>query len=184
MLVEGDVVDLTNRPIAPYPYEMLPKVPSFTVESDQFEDGGQMPIQTTGVGDNTSPSLRWYGFPEETRSFMVNCFDPDAPTPAGFWHWTVVQVDPEITELRTGAGASDSTLPAGAFHLRNDGSTVRYTGPMPPVGDRPHRYVFAVHALDVDALDIDQDASATSAAFNALFHTLARATITGTFQRG
>ncbi len=177
-------MNLTNRPMAPLPYEMLPKVPSFTVVSDQFENGDVMPIQTTGEGDNTSPSLSWEGFPKETKSFLINCFDPDAPTPAGFWHWTVAQVDPEITHLRTDAGRSDETLPTGAFHLRNDGSQHDYMGPMPPVGDRPHRYVFAVHALDVPNLDIGPDTSATAAAFQALEHTLARGIVMGTYQRG
>ena len=176
-------MDLLKRPLAPEPYSMLPAVPSFLVESDEVEDGAPMPITLTGEGTDTSPSLRWSGFPPETKSFMVNCFDPDAPTPAGFWHWTVVGIDPEITELRLDAGRSDNTLPEGAFHLRNDGSAHSYMGPMPPKGDRPHRYVFAVHALDVDALGLDSDASATRAAFTALQHTLARALITGTYQR-
>ncbi len=174
---------LTDRPIAPLPYEMLPKVPGFTVTSDQFEDGDRMPIQTTGEGDNTSPSLKWEGFPEETKSFVVNCFDPDAPTPAGFWHWTVVQLDPEITHLRTDAGRSDESLPEGAFHVRNDGSTFNYMGPMPPVGDRPHRYVFAVHALDTPVVEVDEGASPTAVAFTILGHTIARGTILGTYQR-
>ena len=176
-------MDLLKRPLAPEPYEQLPAVPSFTVESDQIEDGTPMPIELTGEGTNISPELRWHSFPSETKSFLVNCFDPDAPTPAGFWHWTVVNIDPEITKLRMDAGRSDEHLPAGAFHLRNDGSAHQYMGPMPPEGDRPHRYVFAVHALDVDSIDLDSDASATRAAFTILQHTIARGLLTGTYQR-
>lgn len=176
-------MDLNDRPIAPAPYEVLPAIPKFTLESTEFEDGAPMSVELTGEGESISPSLRWSGFPSETKSFLVNCFDPDAPTPAGFWHWTVVGLGPEVTALDLGAGLSDDTLPEGAFHLRNDGSTHRYTGPMPPVGDRPHRYCFAVHALDVEALPLDANSSATSAAFNALFHSVARAVLTGTYQR-
>ena len=42
-------------------------------------------------------------------------------------------------------------------------------------GDPPHRYVFAVHALDVDYLGVDSDVSPAVAGFNLRFHTLARA---------
>lgn len=62
-------MDLT-RPTAPNPYEMLPKVPAFTLRSDDLEDGGTMP-----------PHLEWRGFPAATKSVVVNCFDPDAPSP-------------------------------------------------------------------------------------------------------
>ncbi len=176
-------MDLSHRPLAPEPYDQLPFVPSFTVKSDDFESGSPIPPQFAGMADNISPHLRWYGFPPETKSFLINVFDPDAPTPAGYWHWTVAGLNTSITELETGAGASDESLPEGAFHLRNDGSEKNYMGPYPPEGDRPHRYYFAVHALDVYALDINEDATATTAAFQGLFHTIARAVMVGTFQR-
>ena len=176
-------MDLNDRPLAPNPYEMLPPVPGFTVESAEFVEGAPIPVELTGEGSDTSPSLRWHGFPEETKSFAVSCFDPDAPTPAGFWHWTVLGLDPDQTELELDAGKDDISLPAGAFNLRNDLSEHAYTGPMPPEGDRPHRYFFAVHALDTDELNLDRDASATAAAFTILPHTLARGVLVGTYQR-
>jgi Raf kinase inhibitor-like YbhB/YbcL family protein len=172
-----------DRPLAQHPYDKLPAVPSFTVTSNDFTDGQPLAPQYAGAGENISPHLSWSGFPDETRSFLVSCFDPDAPTPAGWWHWTVVDLDSAVTELEQGAGQSDLMLPGAAFHVRHDGGGHDYFGPYPPEGDRPHRYVFAVHALDVDTLELDEDATATNAHFAAVFHTIARGIVAPTFQR-
>ncbi|SDD29030.1 hypothetical protein SAMN05216410_3123 [Sanguibacter gelidistatuariae] len=176
-------MDLT-RPVPPAPYSFLPPVPSFTLTSDDMTEGAALDPAFTAGGDNASPHLSWSGFPKETQSFLVNMFDPDAPTPAGWWHWTIVDLPLEVTELNRGDGASDLMLPGAAFHVRNDGGEYDYSGSAPPRGDRAHRYVFAVHALDVDTFDADPDDGATLVAFKAVFHTIARATLTATFQLG
>jgi Raf kinase inhibitor-like YbhB/YbcL family protein len=172
-----------DRPVAPDPYQLLPTVGTFTVTSTDVADGQPMDqmFAHPGVGGrDVSPQLSWSGFPAETRSFTVTCFDPDAPTPSGFWHWLLVNLPTSVTELAQGAGAEDPS--GGALTLRNDYSTTGYGGPYPPEGDRPHRYFFVVHAVDVDALELTPDASAAYASFNLAFHTLARAIITPTYQ--
>ncbi|MGW6446045.1 YbhB/YbcL family Raf kinase inhibitor-like protein [Lentzea sp. NPDC055074] len=171
-----------ERPVAPDPYQLLPQVGTFTVTSTDVRDGEQLPDAQVFEGGNTSPHLTWSGFPEETRSFVVTCYDPDAPTPSGFWHWVAVNLPATTTELATGAGASDDTLPGDAFHVRSDYSTRAFGGAAPPKGDHPHRYYFVVHAVDVDKLDVDENASAAVVSFNLAFHTLARAIITPTYQ--
>lgn len=60
-----------------------------------------------------------------------------------------------MTHLEAGAGASDLMLDGPAFHLRGDAGEASYFGAAPPTGDRPHRYVFTVHALDTDSLGLD-----------------------------
>ncbi len=176
-------VSLT-RPVAPEPYALLPSVAAFDVASADVVHGEPLAAAFTDDGEGLSPALEWSGFPEGTRSFVVSCFDPDAPTPAGYWHWTVVDVPAGTTSLPRGAGSPDGgLLPDGAFHVRADGGTPGYEGAAPPPGDRPHRYVFAVHALDVEHLDVPRDATPTAVAFTALFHTLGRATISPTYSR-
>ncbi len=170
-----------ERPVAPDPYQLLPAVDSFTVTSTDVTDGAPMPkrFAHAGVGgENLSPQLSWTGFPAETRSLTVTCFDPDAPTPCGFWHWLVVNLPTSVTELAQGAGTG--SLPGLA--LRNDFGEPGYGGPYPPEGDRPHRYYFVVHAVDVEALALSADSSAAYACFNLAFHTLARAILTPTYQ--
>lgn len=176
-------MDLT-RPDAPEPYSLLPKVAGFTLTSHDVQDGQPLAHAYTAEGGSTSPHLAWSGFPERTRSFVVSCFDPDAPTPAGFWHWTVANLPVGTTSLARRAGAPGSDhLPPGAIQTRNDGGEVGFMGAAPPPGDKPHRYVFAVHALDVERLDVDSATTPTVVAFQALFHTLARATLAPTYAR-
>jgi Raf kinase inhibitor-like YbhB/YbcL family protein len=174
-----------ERPTAPDPYELLPATGTFTVTSGDVTDGQQLPtsaVHESAGGENVSPALSWSGAPEGTRSYVVTCFDPDAPVPGGFWHWIAVNIPASATELPSGAGADDANLPGNAFHVRNDFSAWGYGGAAPPQGDGPHRYYFVVHAVDVERLDVDEDASAAVVSFNLAFHTLARAIITPIYQ--
>ena len=171
-----------DRPVKPDPYDLLPTVPSFTVTSDDVDDG--RPLKDDQVADhgNTSPQLSWSGAPEGTKSYTVTCFDPDAPTPSGFWHWAVVDLPPDVTSLETGAGAEGASLPGGAFMLKNDGGVVGFMGAAPPPGDQVHRYYFVVHAVTEDSLGIDADASFAVMSFNLAFKTAGRAIVIGTYQ--
>jgi Raf kinase inhibitor-like YbhB/YbcL family protein len=171
-----------DRPVKPDPYELLPKVPSFTVTSDDVTDGQPLKDDQVAAQGNTSPQLSWSGAPEGTRSYTVTCFDPDAPTPSGFWHWAVVDLPADVTSLETGAGREGATLPGAAFMLRNDGGQHGFLGAAPPEGDQVHRYYFVVHAVTEEHLGIDREASMAVMSFHLAFATAGRAIITGTYQ--
>ena len=171
-----------SRPRATPPYDILPAVPSFSLTSEDLADGERMGDRFTAIHENLSPGLRWSGAPAGTRSFVVSCFDPDAPSPSGWWHWAILDIPSSMTHLEAGAGASDLMLDGPAFHLRGDAGEASYFGAAPPTGDRPHRYVFTVHALDTDSLGLDDDATPAMASFAALEHTIARASLTVTHQ--
>jgi Raf kinase inhibitor-like YbhB/YbcL family protein len=175
-----------ERAIAPDPYDFLPVVPSFELLSTDIREGEPLGLahvhsSANPAAGNTSPQLAWSGAPAGTKSYVVTCFDPDAPVPSGFWHWLAIDIPAATTSLDRGAGAGNTSLPAGAFHVRNDYGSLDFGGAAPPAGDHPHRYFFVVHAVDVDTLGIDDAVSPAVASFNLVFHTLARARLVATY---
>ena len=172
----------------PYnPYDFLPALPGFTLTSSDITDGGPLKkAQVSGImgagGQDSSPQLSWSGFPEETRSFAVTVYDPDAPTASGFWHWAVANLPATVAELPAGVG-DGSMLPGDALTMCNDAGIRRFVGAAPPAGHGVHRYFVAVHALDVEKLDLSEDASPAFLGFNIFMHAIARAVIHGTYEQ-
>ncbi|MCB5907357.1 YbhB/YbcL family Raf kinase inhibitor-like protein [Streptomyces pinistramenti] len=172
--------ELKRRPL---PHDFHPQVPEFTVLSDEVEPGGTLRPEQVYSEGNRSPQLRWEGAPAGTKSYAVTCFDPDAPTGSGFWHWSLFDIPASVTELPAGAGSGDMKgLPEGAVHVRNDYGTRDFGGAAPPPGDGPHRYVFTVYAVDQEKLGPDADASPAVVGFNLRFHTLGRAQLVAEFE--
>jgi phosphatidylethanolamine-binding protein (PEBP) family uncharacterized protein len=151
------------------PFHKLNDLPRFDLTSTDIAEGQELSApQTSGKmgvpgGEDVSPQLSWSGFPEETKAFAVTCYDPDAPTGSGFWHWTVTNLPADVTELPAGAG------------------TPEFVGAAPPAGHGPHRYFFIVHALDAP-LEVDESATPAFVGFNLFFHSIGRAWIETTYE--
>ena len=162
---------------------------AFTLTSPDIADGSTIAqsFEFDGFGcsgRNQSPVLRWSGAPEGTKGFAVNVYDPDAPTGSGFWHWYVIDLPASVSELPANAGAKGGAhLPAGARQIRNDYGQYAWGGMCPPPGDKPHRYIFTVHALSVARIDVPDDAPAALTGFMVNANTLAKASFTATYGR-
>ena len=187
-----------DRPVAADPYSLLPRVPLFSLTSTDISDGQPLPTAQTSDGGSISPQLSWSGFPLETKSFLLTCFDPDSPKEDGLWLWLVADIPSDVTSIPAGnstsmmkALASRFFRPASsigveeAIDLPNGSGTVGFSGAAPEKGDRVHRYYFAVHALDVETLELPHGRRTAPdlAAATAVPHTIARAVLMGTHQR-
>ena len=165
---------------------------AFKLTSTSFSDGDYLghehvlaEVYGFGcAGGNKSPQLSWNNVPAGTESFAVTCFDPDAPTGSGFWHWVVVNIPGDVTSLDLDAGNLKSgKLPTGALQIRTDIGAPGYVGPCPPEGDHPHRYIFTVHAVGLKQLPVTADTTAAVVGFYLNFNTLAKATLMGLYKR-
>lgn len=162
----------------------------FTVTSKDLVPG--KPIAMTQVynggmgcsGGNLSPALSWTNAPSGTRSFAITMYDPDAPTGSGWWHWLVYNIPITTTSLPTGAsGGSQNLMPPGSIQGNTDFGVPGYGGPCPPQGDKPHRYIVTVFALNADSLSIPGNATAAVVGFNLHAHTIGKATVTARYGR-
>jgi hypothetical protein len=135
-------------------------------------------------GGNVSPELAWQGAPKGTKSLAVTAYDPDAPTGSGWWHWVVFNLPADTTGLKKGAGDPKANLmPTGAVQSRTDFGQTGYGGPCPPVGDKPHHYIFTVYALKTDKLPLDENSPAAMVGYYLHQNLLGKATLLGRYGR-
>ena len=154
---------------------------TMTLTSTAFADGERIPEIYSCDGADISPPLAWSGAPADVGSFALLCADPDAP--GGTWtHWAAFDIAAETTGLQ-----QDYPKDARVGEVRQavtDFKRPGYGGPCPPRGHGLHHYHFRVLALDVERLDLPDDASFGDVVAAAAPHILAQATLTGTYSRG
>ena len=131
-------------------------------------------------GENISPQLSWQNAPKGTKSFAVTVYDPDAPTGSGWWHWVVFDISKNKFTLPSGFGNSESK---DVIQSITDYGKSGFDGACPPVGDKAHRYIFTVYALDVETLGLDKNANAALVGFYLNSHSLAKASIISYYGR-
>ncbi|MDO4643773.1 MAG: YbhB/YbcL family Raf kinase inhibitor-like protein [Cardiobacteriaceae bacterium] len=157
---------------------------TFTLSSTTLHDNNVLPlahVHHDAGGANRSPELHWEHAPTGTKSFALSCYDPDAPTGSGFWHWYIINIPANIHHLAE--NAAEEGLPTPARHARNDYGTYHYGGACPPPGHGTHRYIFTIYALDCEQLNLPVDTTTARVGFNVWAHTLASASLTCTYSR-
>ncbi len=145
------------------------------LRSPSFGDHQPIPARHAKDQDNLSPALEWSGVPEEAVELAVLCEDPDAPSGI-FIHWVLAGLQPAAT------GLAEGEHPAGTVEGRNDFGEEGYSGPLPPVGDPPHRYFFRVYAASAP-LGLTGAPSADDLRRALEGKELASGTLVGTYQR-
>lgn len=136
------------------------------------------------AGENVSPAVVWMTPPKGTKSYALTVYDPDAPTGSGWWHWVVIDIPPDTHGLQQGAGdPAAKKMPPGVRQMRTDFGTTGWGGPCPPKGDRPHRYIFTVHALKVEKLEVPEDATAALVGFMINANRIGKASFTSKYGR-
>lgn len=134
-------------------------------------------------GQNISPELHWRDAPKGAKSFAVTVYDPDAPTGSGWWHWVVFNIPSFVTSLPSDFGDLSKSQKINATQSVTDYGKAGFGGACPPKGDKPHRYFFTVHALDVGHLDIDPKSSAALAGYMINAHSIGKATLVSYYGR-
>jgi Raf kinase inhibitor-like YbhB/YbcL family protein len=157
-----------------------PPASALELTSPDVHEGAAINVQhvyTRCGGQNVSPALSWSGAPDATRSFAITTIDLSVK-PNGWSHWIVIGLPAGTHALGKGAA-----LPAGARAIMTDFGDAAYAGPCPPAGSGVHRYQFTVWALRTPIVGIPTHANATEVAAALQKASLAKASITGTYQR-
>jgi Raf kinase inhibitor-like YbhB/YbcL family protein len=150
------------------------------LSSPAFSDGGVIPGRFTCDGQDISPPLAWSGAPQGTRSFVLLCDDPDAPSGV-FHHWAAYDIPPDRTRLDEDADRQAAAL--GFERAINDFLKQGYGGPCPPHRHGVHHYRFRLLAVSVDRLQLGPRPTCRDVELAARGRRLGEALLVGSYQR-
>jgi len=122
---------------------------------------------------NLSPRLEWSSVPSGTKSLAVTLFDKDAPTESGFWHYVLYNIPADVTKIDLGQ-LSSGQIPKGSIESITDAGKPGYLGPCPPPG-REHNYIYTVHALKLEKLELPSASTPAFVSFNLWANSLGKA---------
>lgn len=145
------------------------------IRSRAFKEQELIPMKYTCNGDDISPPLEWSRVPEEAKSLVLICDDPDAPM--GTWdHWVLFNLPPELEGLEEGV----KDFPEETKFGRNSWGNDDFGGPCPP--DKEHRYYFKLYALD-GMLDLESGSSKQEVEEAMKGHIMAEAQLMGRYDQ-
>lgn len=161
--------------------------PSLELTSSSLSAGAISKFNTCD-GQSVSPELSWKSAPQGTQSFALIVTDKDSAF-GSYVHWVLYSLPAETRELPQGIG-KQAQLPDGSRQGR-DGfcigsadsclfSEIGYLGPCPP-GKSPHRYVFALYALNTK-LGLPSGATKQQVLKAMNGHVLAKGELVGSYQ--
>ena len=197
--------------------------------TNAFKNGDTIPDQYAfakpdadnhfALSENRNPGFSWSDLPAGTQSLALVCIDPDAPSKpddvnkedrevpadlprADFYHWAMVDINPEIGKIEEGECSAEATpggkmQPPGPKNTRQGvnsyiewfagdadmaGTYHGYDGPAPPWNDAiPHRYIFRLLALDIERCPVDTSFTVDDVQKAVQGHVLGQAEIMGTY---
>jgi len=158
---------------------------SFTLASNTLKGQMSKAQEFDGFGcngENISPELHWSHAPKGTKSFAITVYDPDAPTGSGWWHWLIVNIPADTDKIIANASGKKE-LPKGALETTTDYGHAGFGGACPPQGDKAHRYVFTIHALDVESLPVKSETKSAVVGFMINKHTIQKASVISYYKR-
>ena len=74
-------------------------------------------------------------------------------------------------------------LPGEAVQVPTDFGRPGFGGVCPPAGDKPHKYIFTVYALNTEKIDLPKNATAAFAGFMINAHLIDKASVTAIYGR-